>query len=106
MYTFSSALKACDELRTVWAMHCWIVKYGLESDVFVRSSLVDVYAKYGDLESGYQVFKEMETRDLVVWNSIVGGFARIGDGWRAIDLFIEMKRCGFLANQGTLTSVL
>lgn len=106
MYTFSSVLKACAELWTVWAMHCWIVKYGLDSDVFVRSSLVDVYAKYGDLESGHRVFKEMETRDLVVWNSIVGGFAQSGDCWRAIGLFIEMKRCGFLANQGTLTSVL
>ncbi|ONK81852.1 uncharacterized protein A4U43_C01F33530 [Asparagus officinalis] len=106
MYTFSSILKACDEVKTLWSMHCWIVKYGLESDVFVRASLVDIYAKYGELESGYRVFKEMVTRDLVVWNSIIGGFAQSGDGRKAIDLFIEMKRFGFLANQGTLTSVL
>ena len=106
MYTFSSILKACDELKTLWSIHCSIVKNGLESDVFVRSSLTDVYAKFGDLESGYKVFKEMVTRDLVVWNSIIGGFAQTGDGSRAIDLFIDMKRSGFLANQGTLTSVL
>ncbi|XP_008796031.3 pentatricopeptide repeat-containing protein At2g03880, mitochondrial [Phoenix dactylifera] len=106
MYTFSSILRACMALRTLWSIHCCIIKFGLESDVFVRSSLIDIYSKFGDLEHGYRVFSEMVTRDLVVWNSIIGGFAQSGDGYRAVDLFMQMKRAGFLANQGTLTSVL
>ncbi|XP_072992230.1 pentatricopeptide repeat-containing protein At2g03880, mitochondrial [Typha latifolia] len=106
MYTFSAVLRACNMLRTLWSIHSCIIKFGLESDVFVRSSLIDIYSKFGDLEYGYRVFGEMVTRDLVVWNSIIGGFAQSGDGYKALELFTQMKKAGFLANQGTLTSVL
>ncbi|KAJ0010727.1 hypothetical protein Pint_33788 [Pistacia integerrima] len=50
-------------------------KVGLDSDVFVRSALIDVYAKWGELKNALCVFNEMVTEDLVVSNSIIGGFA-------------------------------
>ncbi|KAJ0010782.1 hypothetical protein Pint_33834 [Pistacia integerrima] len=78
MYTYSSILRSC------------VIKVGLDSDVFVRSALIDVYAK----------------RDLVVWNSIIGGLAQNSDGDEALNLFKRMKRVGFVADQATLTSVL
>lgn len=106
MYTFSSVLRASDGLETVSMIHCPIVKVGLDSDVFVRSSLIDVYAKWGDLQSGFYVFDEMPTRDLVVWNSIISGYAQDGNGHVALDLYSKMRRAGFPANQGALTSVL
>ncbi|KAG9456842.1 hypothetical protein H6P81_001350 [Aristolochia fimbriata] len=55
-YTFSSVLRASDGLRTLRQLHCSILKYGLESDVFVRSALIDVYAKWGHLEMAFRVF--------------------------------------------------
>uniref|UniRef100_A0A6V7QW72 DYW domain-containing protein n=1 Tax=Ananas comosus var. bracteatus TaxID=296719 RepID=A0A6V7QW72_ANACO len=106
MYTFSSVLRTCNTPSTLWSIHSCIIKYGLDSDVFVRSSLIDIYSKLGDLEYGYRVFSEMVTHDLVVWNSIIGCFAQSGEGFKALELFAEMKKAGFLANQGTLTSVL
>ena len=105
-YTYSSVLGACDTPRVLTPVHASIVKAGLDSDVFVRSSLIDAYMKLGDLDSGRSVFDEMVTRDLVVWNSIIAGFAQSGDGVGAVELFMRMKGSGFSANQGTLTSVL
>ncbi|KAF8690121.1 hypothetical protein HU200_041359 [Digitaria exilis] len=105
-YTFSSVLGACGTQGVLAAMHASTVKVGLDSDVFVRSSLIDAYMKLGDLDGGRGVFDEMVTGDLVVWNSIIGGFAQSGDGAGAIELFVRMKDAGFSANQGTLTSVL
>ncbi|XP_062190969.1 pentatricopeptide repeat-containing protein At2g03880, mitochondrial [Phragmites australis] len=105
-YTFSSVLGVCGTPGMLTAVHASIVKVGLDSDVFVRSSLIDAYMKIGDLGSGHCVFDEMVTRDLVVWNSIIAGFAQSGDGVGAIELFMRMKDAGFSANQGTLTSVL
>lgn len=105
-YTFSSVLGACGTPGVLAAMHADIIKVGLDSDVFVRSSLIDAYMKLGDLDSGRGVFDEMVTCDLVVWNSIIAGFAQSGDGVGAMELFMRMKESGFLANQGTLTSVL
>ncbi|CAK9140178.1 unnamed protein product [Ilex paraguariensis] len=48
----------------------------------------------------------MVTADLVVWNSIIGGFAQNSDGDEALNLFRRMKRAGYLADQSTLTSAL
>jgi pentatricopeptide repeat protein len=105
-YTFSSVLGACTTPGMLTAVHASTVKAGLDSDVFVRSSLIDAYVKLGDLDGGRRVFDEMVTRDLVVWNSIIAGFAQSGDGVGAIELFMRMKDAGFSSNQGTLTSVL
>jgi len=105
-YTFPSVLGACGTPGVLAAMHASTVKVGLDSDVFVRSSLIDAYMKLGDLDGGRGVFDEMVTGDLVVWNSIIAGFAQSGDGIGAIDLFVRMKDAGFSANRGTLTSVL
>ncbi|KAL5200795.1 hypothetical protein ABZP36_021998 [Zizania latifolia] len=106
MYTFSSVLGACSTPGVLAALHGSIVKVGLESDVFVRSSLIDAYMKLGDVDGGRRAFDEMVTCDLIVWNSIIAGFAQSGDGVGAIELFMRMKEAGFLSNQGTLTSVL
>ncbi|XP_074580258.1 pentatricopeptide repeat-containing protein At2g03880, mitochondrial-like [Curcuma longa] len=106
MYTFSSVLRACPTSASLRSMHGCIVKHGLESDVFVRSSLIDVCSKFLDMDYGYRIFNEMATRDLVVWNSVIGGFAQGGDGYMAIILFTQMKKAGFFANQSTLTSAL
>ncbi|KAL8127420.1 pentatricopeptide repeat-containing protein At2g03880, mitochondrial [Apium graveolens] len=105
-FTFSSVLRACCKLSELRQIHCSIVKYGLESDVFVRSALVDIYSKWGDLVNAERVFSEMPTGDLVVWNSIIGAFAQNNEGDEALNLFKKMKRCGFTADQATLTSTL
>ncbi|KAK9690894.1 hypothetical protein RND81_09G161600 [Saponaria officinalis] len=106
MFTFSSVLRACDGLLTLREVHCSILKYGLESDVFVRSALIDAYAKWGELCSALAVFEEFVTGDMVVWNSIIGAFAQNSDGDEALNLFKSMKRAGFRAEQATLTSTL
>ncbi|KAL5856273.1 hypothetical protein ACOSQ4_006075 [Xanthoceras sorbifolium] len=106
MFTYSSVLRACDSLVNVRQLHCGIIKVGLDSDVFVRSALIDIYAKWGELRCAVSVFNEMVTGDFVVWNSIIGAFAQNNDGDGALNLFKRMKRAGFEANQPTLTSVL
>ncbi|XVF01654.1 hypothetical protein REPUB_Repub04eG0106900 [Reevesia pubescens] len=106
MFTFSSVLRACNGLVNLRQFHCGIIKLGLESDVFVRSALVDVYSKLDKLKDAICVFNEMETKDLVVWNSIIGGLAQNSDGDEALSQFKRMKRAGFTADQATLTSVL
>ncbi|KAM0049168.1 putative tetratricopeptide-like helical domain superfamily, DYW domain-containing protein [Helianthus debilis subsp. tardiflorus] len=106
MFTYSSILQACSGLPSLRQIHCSITKAGLDSDVFVRSALIDNYSKWGELSNALTVFNEMETQDLIVWNSVIGAFAQNSDGDEALNLFKRMKRCGFLADQATLTSVL
>ncbi|GAV81814.1 PPR domain-containing protein/PPR_2 domain-containing protein/DYW_deaminase domain-containing protein [Cephalotus follicularis] len=106
MFTYSSVLRACHRLFSLRQVHCSIIKDGLDSDVFVRSALIDIYSKWGELHNALCVFNEMVTGDLVVWNSIIGGFAQNSDGDGALNFYKSMKRAGFSAHQSTLTSVL
>ncbi|KAG5029176.1 hypothetical protein AAZX31_05G115300 [Glycine max] len=106
MFTFSSVLRACERLYDLKQLHSWIMKVGLESDVFVRSALIDVYSKMGELLEALKVFREMMTGDSVVWNSIIAAFAQHSDGDEALHLYKSMRRVGFPADQSTLTSVL
>ncbi|CAL5213749.1 unnamed protein product [Lathyrus oleraceus] len=106
MYTFSSVLRACERLCDLTQLHSSILKVGLESDVFVRSALIDAYSKMGELLEALGVFREMVTGDSVVWNSIIAAFAQHSDGDEALSLYKSMRRAGFSADQSTLTSVL
>ncbi|PSS21825.1 Pentatricopeptide repeat-containing protein [Actinidia chinensis var. chinensis] len=106
MFTYSSVLRACNGLPSLRQLHSSIMKTGLDSDVFVRSALIDIYSKLGELHDALRIFNEMVTGDLVVWNSIIGAFAQNTDGDEALNLFRRMKRAGFLADQATLTSTL
>lgn len=106
VYTYSSVLRSCNGMSDVRMIQCGIIKEGLESDVFVRSALIDVFAKLGEPEDALSVFDEMVTGDAIVWNSIIGGFAQNNKSDEALKLFKRMKRAGFTAEQATLTSVL
>ncbi|KAF7836558.1 pentatricopeptide repeat-containing protein [Senna tora] len=106
MFTYSSVLRACERLSDLKQLHSSITKVGLESDVFVRSALIDIYSKLGELQEAFNVFNEMLTGDSVVWNSIIGAFAQHSDGDEALYLYKSMRRAGFPSDQSTLTSAL
>uniref|UniRef100_A0A0A9FS18 Pentatricopeptide repeat-containing protein n=1 Tax=Arundo donax TaxID=35708 RepID=A0A0A9FS18_ARUDO len=80
---------------------------GLMSDVRVRNSLIDLYAKTGSIQSSLKMFNEMlDRRNLVSWTSIISGFAMHGLSTEAVELFAEMRRTGIRPNRITFLSVL
>ncbi|CAM6017651.1 unnamed protein product [Sphagnum balticum] len=50
-----------------------MIQSGLESDVFVGSSLVDIYAKCGSIEDAWRVFNKMASRNVVTWTTMILG---------------------------------
>jgi pentatricopeptide repeat protein len=55
-------------------VHEQIVESSCESDDFVRSSLVDMYAKCGSMEDAQRVFNRMSSQNVVMWNAIIRGY--------------------------------
>ncbi|XP_024526340.1 pentatricopeptide repeat-containing protein At2g13600-like [Selaginella moellendorffii] len=111
--TFLAAIKACSRfaakeegrrvggklvklaaLETGREIHARTVRSGLNSDIFVASTLVDMYAKCGSLVDARAVFDRMVKRDVVTWNSIMLGYAEGGDGQSALDVFSSMRSEG------------
>lgn len=86
-------IKGCARLNALHEgkqVHGLALKIGFGSDKFVQSSLVSMYAKWGDMGVARQVFDRMTDQDLVAWNSLIDGYARNGDVEVALKLFDEM----------------
>ncbi|KAL5558623.1 hypothetical protein UlMin_034834 [Ulmus minor] len=92
-YTFTSVIKACAGLSLAVEgrkFHCLVTKYGCESNVFVRNSLVDFYFKVGFFGIAQKLFDEMVVRDVVSWNTLVSGYCLSGQVEKAKSVFDDM----------------
>ncbi|KAL1346673.1 hypothetical protein HN51_020264 [Arachis hypogaea] len=94
-FTLVRVLYSCSQLGDL-ASGEWIDKYitesGFHRNVFVLTSLVDMYAKCGSMEKARQVFDGMVERDIVCWSAMIQGYASNGLPKEALDLFFEMQR--------------
>ncbi|XP_031492323.1 putative pentatricopeptide repeat-containing protein At3g49142 [Nymphaea colorata] len=108
-YTFPCVFKASSglgSLRLGLQLHVVLIKYGLDSNIFVGNALVAVYAKCNDLISARQMFVEMPRRDVVSWNSIIAGYAQNGCFDEALKLCKEMGMQKVKPDAGTMASIL
>ncbi|TQD82584.1 hypothetical protein C1H46_031857 [Malus baccata] len=93
-YTFTSVLKACAGIARVAEgekVHCFVSKYGCESNLFVRNSLTDMYFKVGNFGIAQKLFDEMSVRDVVSWNTLVSGYCSSGQVEKARWVFDGME---------------
>jgi pentatricopeptide repeat protein len=107
--TFVGVLNACASvvaLEEGRLVHQQIVKSGCESNIFVGSSLVDMYAKCGSMEEACKVFNKMPLRNVVSWNAILGGFAMHGHGKEALEHFKQMRAEGVRPDNTTFVCLL
>ncbi|KAB2635349.1 pentatricopeptide repeat-containing protein [Pyrus ussuriensis x Pyrus communis] len=92
--TCSFVLKACARalaFTEAMQIHSQIVKFGFGADVLLRTTLLDVYAKVGNLEFALKVFDELGQRDTACWNALISGLAQGNRPTEAIALFQRMS---------------
>ncbi|KAJ8547758.1 hypothetical protein K7X08_011344 [Anisodus acutangulus] len=108
-YTFASVLQACASVEALdlgMQIHCYVTKFGLDSDVFVTNALMDVYAKCGKMENTVDMFLETGNKNEVSWNTIIVGHVQCGDGEKALALFVDMLEAQLRASSVTYSSLL
>lgn len=108
-FTVCSVLKACGDEKAITfgrQLHGAVLKKIFKDDVFIGTSLVDMYAKCGEIVDSKKVFDGMRKRNTVTWTSIIAGYARNGLGEDSISLFRIMKRRKIFANNLTIVSIL
>jgi pentatricopeptide repeat protein len=107
--TFVGVLNACASVVAIEEGRCahqQIIQSGLQSDVFVCNSLVDMYAKCGSIEEAWRVFNKMPSRDVVTWTTMILGHVQCGQGQKASELFQKMQQEGVQPNSVTFVAVL
>ena len=65
-------------------------------DLFVGSSLIDIFAKCGYIEDACQVFDKMCTRDVVSWSAMIAEYAQSGHGKKYLALYHQLYQAGLI----------
>ncbi|KAI4351636.1 hypothetical protein L6164_005979 [Bauhinia variegata] len=87
-------------------IHGYVVKTGFESNVFVVTVLVDMYAKCKCISEAEYLFKILSIKDNhVLWTAMVTGYTQNGGGLKAIKVFRDMRAEGVDCNQFTFPSI-
>ncbi|KAL7221356.1 hypothetical protein ACSBR1_023334 [Camellia fascicularis] len=108
-YTFAVLLNSCAGLSALGhgsSVHARAVKSGFKNHVIVGNTLINMYAKGGNIESGSKVFTDMVYRDSVTWNAMISGYSHHGLGKEALIVFQDMLAAEEHPNYVTFVGVL
>ncbi|XP_024518017.1 pentatricopeptide repeat-containing protein At5g27110-like [Selaginella moellendorffii] len=87
------------------SLHDQAARLGFDSDRFLASSMIEMYAKCGSMEDAKQVFDKLDSHDdVILWNALMLGYAENGEGELAMDLFELMRTKGCSPNARTVVA--
>ncbi|MCO5573772.1 hypothetical protein L7F22_027546 [Adiantum nelumboides] len=108
-FTFASLLKACTNAGAFnlgKLIHSYITEKGCQGDVFVRSALIDLYAKCASFACAYTLFGQLLAKDIVACGALIGGLSVHGKYVSALECVHGMLQEGLNPNGVILLSLL
>ncbi|GMI67639.1 hypothetical protein like AT4G39530 [Hibiscus trionum] len=109
LLTFVSLLGVSAALCTIEIsrqIHTLIIKFGVALDLFVGSSLIDVYAKCSYVNDARLLFEEMNKKDIVVWNALFFGYTQQLENEEALKLFSQLQLSRQKPNEFTFAALM
>lgn len=89
----------------IW-VHVYIKKNHIELDNMLGTALIDMYGKCGSIEKAYELFSEMDEKNVFVWTAMIAAHAMEGQAEKAIDLYLEMEVTGIKPDHVTFIALL
>ena len=87
-------------------LHIQIIKHGLKIDAIVGGSLVDMYAKCGNLVDGWDTLNTIHPQDVASWNVLISGYAQHCEITLAQECLQAMQAQGLKPDSTTYISIL
>ncbi|MCD7461094.1 Pentatricopeptide repeat-containing protein, mitochondrial [Datura stramonium] len=107
--TLSAVLLACAHSGALQAgkcIHDQVIKMNLEDNVYVGTSMIDMYCKCGRLRMARNAFNRMKEKNVKSWSALIAGYGMHGRAREALQVFYEMNSAGVKPNYITFVSVL
>lgn len=82
-------------------LHSLAIKTGLY-DSILRTSLLDMYAKFGELDNSTRLFNEIPNRSIITWGAMMSSFIQNGHFDEAVEIFSQMQAAGLKPSLGIL----
>ncbi|XP_057974211.1 pentatricopeptide repeat-containing protein At3g24000, mitochondrial-like [Malania oleifera] len=108
-YTLGCVFSACSSLCLAELgeqIHAYAIKYHIEFDRSVGSSICSMYSKCGSLESVVKAFRRVEEKDVISWTAAICACVDNGVAAMGLRFFTEMLSEGVEPNEFTLTGAL
>ncbi|GMY15215.1 pentatricopeptide repeat-containing protein At4g32430, mitochondrial [Fagus crenata] len=70
-------------------IHGFCIKTSFLSEPNVCNSLITMYAKFEAMQDSLKVFKELNYREIISWNSLISGYAQNGLSQEALFTFLS-----------------
>ncbi|XP_031504595.1 pentatricopeptide repeat-containing protein At2g33680 isoform X2 [Nymphaea colorata] len=108
-FTLVGVLNACSNMAALEhgkQIHDYMLKLGFASQVYVRSALIDMYAKCGSVNDARKEFDQLKEPDIVLWTSMISGYVQNAEGEEALNLYGRMEAENIRPNELTLSSVI
>ncbi|XP_023768602.1 pentatricopeptide repeat-containing protein At1g11290, chloroplastic [Lactuca sativa] len=108
-FTMVSIISAISEssilLQAKW-IHGIVTRSFLDRNVFVKTALVDMYAKCGAITIARKLFDLMDEKHITTWNAMIDGYGTHGCGKEAIELFNKMENENIKPNNITFLCII
>ncbi|XP_078179142.1 tetratricopeptide repeat (TPR)-like superfamily protein [Carex rostrata] len=107
--TIVSLICACSQIgnfRHGKEINGYVFRYGLQNNVYIMASLIDLYSKCGMLDLAMKIFEISEKKSIASWNSMISAFGLHGKGENSIGLFHKMCDSGVEPTKSTFVALL
>lgn len=102
------ACKKAPTLKETEPLHALTITMAAYSaqPIFLYNNLIYLYVLQGGLSTARKLFDDMTQRNVVSYNTIIGGYSRDGNAEEAWNLFSDMRRYAFEPTQHTFAGML
>ncbi|XP_022995384.1 pentatricopeptide repeat-containing protein At2g13600-like [Cucurbita maxima] len=107
--TFSVLLQACTCLGTILlgrSLHGHAIKTAFDSNVYVGTSLIDMYSKCGSVYDAKISFASVYSPNVAAYTALINGYVQHGLGGEAFLVFENMLKNKIVPNAATLLGIL
>ncbi len=86
-------------------IHAQMVVVGYDPNEYLKTKLLILYMKSGDLGTAHVLFDNLREKNLVSWNAMIAGYVQKGLEEVGLNLYYKMRQTGFIPDQYTFASV-
>lgn len=107
--TYVTIFRLCANLKDLKLgkqVHAQMLKSDIDYDIYIGSSIIDMYGKCGNVLSGRAFFDQLQSRNVVSWTAIMAAYFQNGFFEEALNLFSKMEIDHIPPNEYTLAVLL
>ncbi|OAY64865.1 Pentatricopeptide repeat-containing protein, chloroplastic [Ananas comosus] len=88
------------------SVHALVIETGFDQEGVVAASLINLYAKCGDLKSSQKVFDAVREKNVFLWTSMISGYVQVGDSDKAVAISHSLLTSTTKPNKVTILAIL